>query len=60
MSNTIRKEHRIPLQFIALDWHELDKQLGSHELVSAFWSTVKDMLPQHGFALGTMTKVGAG
>jgi hypothetical protein len=58
MANAVRKEHHLPLTYIALDWHELDKQLGSGELVGAFWSTLTDILPAHKFALGTLTQVG--
>lgn len=54
----LRKEHALPLTYIALDWHEMDKQLGHHGIVEAFWNTVKDILPRHGFALGTLEKVG--
>ena len=54
----LRKEHSLPLTYIALDWHEMDKQLGHEGIVEAFWSTVRDVLPKHGFALGTMRKTG--
>jgi hypothetical protein len=36
----MRKEHNIPLEYIAIDWHEMDKQLGSHGIVEAFWQSV--------------------
>jgi hypothetical protein len=83
----LRKEHGMNLTYIALDWHEMDKQLGHAGIVEAFWNTVrrftpakqvlalwtegfpscrpldrdaqvKDILPAHGFALGTLEKVG--
>ncbi|EFJ45105.1 hypothetical protein VOLCADRAFT_94600 [Volvox carteri f. nagariensis] len=54
----LRKEHGMNLTYIALDWHEMDKQLGHMGIVEAFWNTVKDILPAHGFALGTLEKVG--
>ncbi|KAF5842707.1 SacI homology domain-containing protein [Dunaliella salina] len=54
----LRKEHHTPISYIALDWHEMDKQLGHEGIVEAFWQTVRNILPAHGFALGTMTKVG--
>eukprot|EP00198_Chlamydomonas_reinhardtii_P010960 XP_001700297.1 predicted protein [Chlamydomonas reinhardtii] len=54
----LRKEHGLPLTYIALDWHEMDKQLGHVGIVEAFWNTVKDLLPAQGFALGTLEKVG--
>lgn len=37
----LRKEHALPLTYIALDWHEMDKQLGHHGIVEAFWNTVR-------------------
>eukprot|EP00798_Chlamydomonas_sp_ICE-L_P004470 gene4470-14628_t len=54
----LRKQHRLPLTYIALDWHEMDKVLGHDGITEAFWSSIRDMLPAHGFALGTMQKVG--
>ncbi|KXZ46422.1 hypothetical protein GPECTOR_43g858 [Gonium pectorale] len=54
----LRKEHGLALTYIALDWHEMDKQLGHVGIVEAFWNTVKDVLPAQGFALGTLEKVG--
>ncbi|GFR51195.1 hypothetical protein Agub_g13542 [Astrephomene gubernaculifera] len=54
----LRKEHGLNLNYIALDWHEMDKQLGHVGIVEAFWNTVKDILPAHGFALGQLVKVG--
>lgn len=29
----LRKEHQLPLTYIALDWHEMDKQLGHDGIV---------------------------
>ena len=37
----LRKEHGLPLTYIALDWHEMDKQLGHVGIVEAFWNTVR-------------------
>ena len=37
----LRKEHRLPLTYIALDWHEMDKVLGHEGIVEAFWSSVR-------------------
>jgi hypothetical protein len=31
--------------YIALDWHQLDKELGSEKLVEAFWSTLSAVAP---------------
>lgn len=36
----LRKEHHTPISYIALDWHEMDKQLGHEGIVEAFWQTV--------------------
>lgn len=54
----LKREGHLPLTYIALDWHEMDRRLGTETLISAFWSTVKDILPKQGFALGTMSKTG--
>lgn len=51
--------HNLPITYTALDWHQLDKELGSEKLVEAFWTQLSAILPPQGFALGTMTKVGA-
>ena len=40
MAGFIRKEHRLPLTYVALDWHEMDKALGHEGIVEAFWSQV--------------------
>lgn len=41
MAGTLRKEHKLPLTYIALDWHEMDKALGHEGIVEAFWSQVR-------------------
>ncbi len=41
MAGALRKEHRLPLTYIALDWHEMDKALGHEGIVEAFWSQVR-------------------
>ncbi len=48
----LRKEHALPLTYIALDWHEMDKQLGHHGIVEAFWNTVRIWLGRTRAALG--------
>ena len=40
MAGNLRKEHKLPLTYIALDWHEMDKALGHEGIVEAFWSQV--------------------
>ncbi|GFH22720.1 predicted protein, partial [Haematococcus lacustris] len=56
MANALRKEHNLPLDYVAIDWHEMDKQLGSCGIVEAYWQAIKGLLPKHGFALGEMRK----
>lgn len=48
----MRREHKLPATYFALDWHEMDKQLGSHEVIEALWSLMKNTIHGHGFALG--------
>lgn len=54
----LRGVQSLPVTYIALDWHQLDKELGSEKLVEAFWSTLSAFAPGQGFALGTLQKVG--
>jgi hypothetical protein len=49
---------RLPLTYVALDWHQLDRELGTEALVEAFWSQLAAVAPEHGFAQGTLHKVG--
>jgi hypothetical protein len=48
----------LPLTYVALDWHQLDRELGTEALVEAFWSQLAAVAPEHGFAHGTLLKVG--
>lgn len=41
MAGALRKEHRMPLTYIALDWHEMDKALGHEAIVEGFWGSVR-------------------
>lgn len=34
------------MTYIALDWHQLDTELGSEKLVEAFWSTLSAVAPR--------------
>lgn len=52
------KEYGLPLDFVGLDWHEMHRELGGERIVEAFWCAVRSLLPRHGFALGTLSKVG--
>jgi hypothetical protein len=31
--------------YVALDWHQMDKELGSEALVEAFWTQLGALLP---------------
>lgn len=33
------------MTYVALDWHQLDKELGSAKLVEALWSTLAVLMP---------------
>ena len=58
VASQLRASHGLPVTYIALDWHQLDKELGTESLVEAFWSTLSAVAPAQGFALGTLQKVG--
>lgn len=58
MSALMKKQHGLPVTYIALDWHEMDKQLKTEGIIEALWSTLRSVLPRHGFALGQLVKVG--
>lgn len=45
MAGALRKEHRMPLTYIALDWHEMDKALGHEAIVEGFWGSVRALGP---------------
>jgi hypothetical protein len=66
MVGALRKEHRLPLTYIALDWHEIDKAFGHEGTVEAFWSQVGVVLEcggkggvcwRHGIDKGTVEDV---
>jgi hypothetical protein len=45
--------HKLPVSYVALDWHQMDKELGSEALVEAFWTQLSALLPpQVGSAAG--------
>jgi hypothetical protein len=46
LAGQLRGACRLPVSYVALDWHQLDKELGSEPLVEAFWSTLAALLPQ--------------
>uniref|UniRef100_A0A383VGT2 WW domain-containing protein n=1 Tax=Tetradesmus obliquus TaxID=3088 RepID=A0A383VGT2_TETOB len=58
LAGQLRSVHRLPVSYVALDWHQMDKELGSEALVEAFWSQLSALLPPQSFALGTLVKVG--
>jgi hypothetical protein len=37
--------HKLPVAYVALDWHQMDKELGSEALVEAFWTQLSALLP---------------
>jgi hypothetical protein len=37
--------HKLPVSYVALDWHQMDKELGSEALVEAFWTQLSALLP---------------
>ena len=54
--SSIRKMHQLKADYYALDWHEMDKQLGTHGLIEALWTTMRGMLQAHGLASGYYSK----
>ena len=46
MTSQVRVQHKLPVTYIALDWHQLDKELGSDKLVEAFWTQLSAVIPQ--------------
>jgi len=48
----MRKLHKLNVAYYALDWHEMDKQLGTQGLIEALWTTMKGMLQDHSLASG--------
>lgn len=54
----MRKVYNLNTAYYSLDWHEMDKQLGTAGLIEALWSTMKGMLKDHGVASGHYSKTG--
>lgn len=48
----MRKTYELNTVYYPLDWHEMDKQLGTDGLVEALWTTMKGTLKTHGVASG--------
>jgi hypothetical protein len=46
MASQVRVQHKLPVTYIALDWHQMDKELGSDKLVEAFWTQLSAVIPQ--------------
>jgi hypothetical protein len=46
MAAQLRSAHKLPVTYIALDWHQMDKELGSANLVEAFWTQLSAVLPK--------------
>eukprot|EP00210_Caulerpa_lentillifera_P002977 g2842.t1 len=54
----MRKSHGLNTVYYSLDWHEMDKQLGTSELIIALWTAMKGILKEHGVASGHYMKNG--
>jgi len=52
----MRKMHQLNVAYYALDWHEMDKQLGTQGLIEALWHTMRGMLESHGIASGYFSR----
>eukprot|EP00775_Hariotina_reticulata_P004194 gene4194-4442_t len=45
LAGQLRSLHKLPVSYVALDWHQMDKELGSEALVEAFWTQLGALLP---------------
>jgi len=45
LAGQLRSMHKLPVSYVALDWHQMDKELGSEALVEAFWTQLSALLP---------------
>jgi hypothetical protein len=45
LGGQLRSLHKLPVGYVALDWHQMDKDLGSEALVEAFWTQLSALLP---------------
>eukprot|EP00878_Enallax_costatus_P030322 GHUV01033006.1.p1 GENE.GHUV01033006.1~~GHUV01033006.1.p1 ORF type:complete len:414 (+),score=91.02 GHUV01033006.1:1544-2785(+) len=45
MASQLRGMHKLPVSYVALDWHQMDKELGSEALVEGFWAQLSSLLP---------------
>jgi hypothetical protein len=45
LAGQLRSLHKLPVGYVALDWHQMDKELGSEALVEAFWTQLSALLP---------------
>lgn len=45
LGGQLRSLHKLPVGYVALDWHQMDKELGSEALVEAFWTQLSALLP---------------
>ena len=54
--SNMRKMHQLNASYYALDWHEMDKQLGTHGLIEALWTTMRGMLEAHSLSSGYYVK----
>eukprot|EP00210_Caulerpa_lentillifera_P003458 g3300.t1 len=54
----MRRVYNLNTAYYSLDWHEMDKQLGTAGLIEALWATMKGMLKDHGVASGHYSRSG--
>lgn len=52
----VRKTHNLNVAYYALDWHEMDKQLGTQGLIEALWIAMKGVLQSHDLSSGYYSK----
>lgn len=45
LAGQLRSLHKLPVSYVALDWHQMDKELGSEALVEGFWAQLSSLLP---------------
>jgi hypothetical protein len=53
LAGQLRSLHKLPVGYVALDWHQMDKELGSEALVEAFWTQLSALLPPQVSLWGT-------
>jgi hypothetical protein len=54
LAGQLRSLHKLPVSYVALDWHQMDKELGSEALVEAFWTQLSALLPPQVSSCGAL------